>query len=306
MAGTVTAAAGLPLGGVLVDAWGWRTTFLVKIPVALTTLALAVMWIPADPRIGESATFRQVAARVDLTGIAGFGGAMAALLVFLLSLPRPDWVALGLAVLLGAALVWWELRADRPFFDVRLLATNRALTLTYLRFAMTTLCMYTVPYGLTQWLEASRGVSAREAGLLLLPMTGLAVVVVLPTFRHNVVRLPLITAAISCLAASVGVVFLITSTPIVSTVIVTLVFGITFGTTSIGNQMALYSQVTADQIGTAAGLLRSFGYLGSIASAAMISVVFHTEVDDRGMHMIGWIMVVTPSGWPRCSPTAAS
>jgi hypothetical protein len=40
-------------------------------------------------------------------------------------------------------------------------------------------------------------------------------------------------------------------------VIVTLVFGITFGTTSIGNQPALYSQVTADQIGTAAGLLRS-------------------------------------------------
>jgi sugar phosphate permease len=88
------------------------------------------------------------------------------------------------------------------------------------------------------------------------------------------------------------VVFLITSTPIVSMVIVTLVFGITFGTTSIGNQTALYSQVTADQIGTAAGLLRSLGYLGSIASAAMISVVFHTEVDDRGMHMIGWIMVV--------------
>jgi len=119
---------------------------------------------------------------------------------------------------------------------MRLLATNRALTLTYLRFAMTTLCMYTVLYGLTQWLEASRGVSAREAGLLLLPMTGLAVVVVLPTFRHNVVRLPLITAAISCLAASVGVVFLITSTPIVSMVIVTLVFGITFGTTSIGTK----------------------------------------------------------------------
>jgi len=58
------------------------------------------------------------------------------------------------------------------------------------------------------------------------------------------------------------------------------------------NQTAHYSQVTADQIGTAAGLLRSLGYLGSIASAAMISVVFHTEVDDRGMHMIGWIMVV--------------
>jgi hypothetical protein len=264
---------------------------LVNIPVAIVTLVLAFMWIPPDPTTGESITVRHVVARVDLAGITGFGVAMAALLVFLLSLPRPDWVALGLAVLSGAALVWWEMQTSCPFLDVRLLAANRALTLTYVRFALTTLCVYTVLFGITQWLEAGRGVSAREAGVLLLPMTGLAVVLVPPISRRKLVSMPLIMAAVSCLAASIGVHILANSTPIVGIVIVTLLFGITLSTNSIGNQTALYTQVAANQIGTAAGLLRSFGYLGSIASSAIISVVFHTRVDDRGLHVIGWVMV---------------
>jgi predicted MFS family arabinose efflux permease len=291
LAGTVTVAAGFPLGGVLVDAWGWRTAFLVNIPLAVVAVVLAFRWIPRDPAIAEPVTVRAVATRIDLAGIAGFAVAMAALLVFLMSMPRPDWVALGLAVLAGAALVSWEMRRRRPFLDVRLLAANPALTVTYMRYALTTLCVYTVFYGITQWVQAGRGASAREAGLLLLPMTGLAVVLVLLISRRQLVRMPLIAAAVSCLVASVGVLFLTTSTPIAGIVIVTLVFGITLSTTSIGNQTALYNQVTANQIGTAAGLLRSFGYLGSIASAAVISVVFHTSADDRGLHVIGWVMV---------------
>ena len=100
-----------------------------------------------------------------------------------------------------------------------------------------------------------------------------------------------VSSAFSCLAASFGLLFLSTSTPIVGIVGVTLLFGITLSTTSIGNQTVLYTHVTAHQIGTAAGLLRSFGYLGSIASAAIISVVFHTRVDDHGLHVTGWVMI---------------
>ena len=58
------------------------------------------------------------------------------------------------------------------------------------------------------------------------------------------------------------------------------------------NQTALYTQVTADQIGTASGLFRTFGYIGSIASSALISIVFHTSVTDHGLHVIALIMVV--------------
>ena len=111
IAGMVTPAVGLPLGGALVGAWGWRTTFFVNVPLALVTLAMAARWIPRDPPREQAGSAREVAARIDVAGIAGFGGALAALLVFLLSLPRADWIALVVAVVAGALLSGWELRA---------------------------------------------------------------------------------------------------------------------------------------------------------------------------------------------------
>jgi MFS family permease len=291
IAGLVTAAIGLPIGGLLVQAWGWRTTFFVNIPVTLITLAMAFAWIPRDTRASTRRTAREVAARIDVAGIAGFGGTIAALLVFLLSLPHPDWIALAIAVVAGTALCAWELRADRPFFDVRLLAANRALTRTYLRFAVTMLCIYTVFYGITQWIEAGRGLSSMAAGLTLLPMSVLSGLIVRPVSQHNLLRTPLILAAVCCLAGSAGALLLTGDTPVAWIVAVTLIFGVTMGAGASANQTALYAQVPAADIGTASGLLRSFGYIGSIASSAIIAMVFRTHVSDHGLHVMAIIMI---------------
>ena len=48
---------------------------------------------------------------------------------------------------------------------------------------------------------------------------------------------------------------------------------------------------TADSVGTASGLLRTFGYIGSIASAAITGTAFHTHVDDTGLRHISWALV---------------
>jgi MFS family permease len=291
IAGMVTAAIGLPIGGVLVQAWGWRTTFFINIPVTLITLAMAFAWIPRDPRAGTRRTAREVAARIDVAGIAGFGGTIAALLVFLLSLPHPDWAALAIAVVASAALVTWELRADRPFFDVRLLATNRALTRTYLRFAVMLLCIYTVFYGVTQWMEAGRGLSSMAAGLILLPMSVLSGLIAQPVAQRSLLRTPLVVAAVCLLVGSAGTLLLTGHTPVAWIVAVTLVFGVTSGAGISANQTALYAQVPAADIGTASGLLRSFGYIGSIASSAIIAIVFRTHVSDHGLHVIAIVMI---------------
>jgi predicted MFS family arabinose efflux permease len=216
---------------------------------------------------------------------------MSGLLVFLFSLPDPAWTALWAAVVFGAALVWWELRVKQPFIDFHLLRANLPLTRTYIRFALITLCMYTVLYGLTEWMEAARAIHSAEAGLLLLPMNILSAVVVGPISRRNLIRGPLIVAAASSMIASAGMLFLTSGTPIVYILMITLIFGVTMGTTVSGNQTALYTQVTAEQIGTASGLFRTFGYIGSIASSAIIGMVFHTRVEDSGLHVIGMIMI---------------
>ena len=41
----------------------------------------------------------------------------------------------------------------------------------------------------------------------------------------------------------------------------------------------------------ASGLLRSFGYIGSIASSAIIAIVFRTHVSDHGLHVIAIVMI---------------
>ncbi|GAA4994410.1 MFS transporter [Actinopolymorpha pittospori] len=290
IAGQATLALGLPIGGILVGTAGWRATFLINIPVTLVTLAMTLAWIPRDGAVHHRG-LRDIVTRIDVAGILGFGGAMAALLVFLLSLPDVNWVALVVAVVLAVALVNWELRAAAPFLDVRLLASNLALTRTYLRQGLTQLGVYTVMYGVTQWLEAGRGVSAEQAGLLVLPMSALAVLVTRPIARRNLVREALIVSALSFMAGSAGMLFLGVDAPVIAIVAVTLVFGITVGTTSIGNQTALYTQVPITRVGTASGLFRTFGYVGSIASSTLTGIVFKDNVTDRGLHSIALVLI---------------
>ncbi len=291
IAGVVTAAVGLPIGGVLVDVWGWRTTFLVNIPFALVALLMAVLWIPKDAPMEGTRTMRDISSRIDIMGMVGFAASITALMIFLFSLPRPEWIVLGMAVVLGIFLVLWELRAKHPFIDMRMLASNLALTCTYARFALTTLCIYTVLYGVTEWISAARGASALEAGLLILPMSVLSALIVGPISKRNLVRGPLVVAAGSSIVASIGVFLLTTSTSILWILLITLIFGITMGTMSSSNQTALYMQVSADQIAVASGLIRTFGYIGSIASSALIGIVFHTKVSDSGLHHIAVIMI---------------
>jgi len=50
-------------------------------------------------------------------------------------------------------------------------------------------------------------------------------------------------------------------------------------------------QAPAEHLGTASGLLRTFGYVGSIASSAITGIVFHSRVTDHGVHLIAWILI---------------
>jgi len=291
IAGIATASLGLPIGGVLVEAAGWRWVFFVNVPVALIALAAALIWIPRDPAQQTPKNARDVLSRIDLTGIIGFALAMTALLAFLFSLPEPNWTMLGAAVVLFVALTLWELRAKHPFVDVRLLVRNAALTRTYLRYALVALCVYVVLYGITQWLEAGRHMPALGAGLLLLPMSVISGVVAVPISRRNLIRGPVIVAALASLVGSAGVLFLTSDINIVWIVLITLVFGVALGTAASGNQIALYTQAPREQLGVASGLFRTFGYVGSIASSAITGIVFHNSVSDSGVHLIGLIMI---------------
>ncbi|MFD5513265.1 MFS transporter [Streptomyces sp. NPDC127051] len=308
IAGMATAAVGPAIGGLLVGTAGWRWAFLINIPVTVIAMAVAVRWLPKDPvppgdpvLPGDPANpapgrgqnrFVELAGRIDLPGILGFAASMSALVVFLTGLPQVRWAALAAFVLVAVPTVVWELRMASPFFDFRGLAANGALARTYLRQALVLLGVYSVMYGMTQWMEAAHGLSTLEAGLLLLPMGAVSALFSRPLARRNLVRGPLIASALTMLVGSVGIMLLTSHSPAIAIVLVTLVFGITTATTTVGNQTALYLAAPPDQIGTASGLLRTCGYLGSITSAVIGSLVFRDGASDHGLHVLGLVLVV--------------
>jgi MFS family permease len=287
IAGQATMAAGPPLGGLLIAVGGWRLTFLVNVPLAVVGIAAVLVWLPADDqRVRVARAWREL----DPPGLVLFAAALTGLLLFLMSLASPRWWLLGVTAALLTALTARELRARTPFLDVRMLARNRALTTTYVRFGVTMLITYGFIYGWTPWLEQSAGLSAADAGLLLVPSFAVAAVVSALAARHSRIWPLLVAGAAALAVGSAGLLLLTGRSPLWLLLAVSVVFGAQNGLNIVTNQTAMYAQAPADSTGTAAGMLRTFMYLGAIASASLISLSFGHAATDAGLHRLAVIL----------------
>jgi MFS family permease len=289
--GAATVAVGPTVGGLLVGWFNWRAAFLINVPIAVVTFIMGALWIAKDSDRTSHRSGRDVVSRIDLGGVVGFGGAMTLLLVFLLSLPHLSWFPLVGSIVLSVALVRWELRAANPFIDVRLLRSNLPLTRTYLRNGLTLLGMYVILFGLTQWMEAVRGLSAYKAGFVLIPMGVLSAASARIVSRRTAVRKSLVGSAVFMIAGAIGTLLLDNRSPIISIMLVTGAFGLVSGLSNVSNQTVLYKEAPAASVGTASGLLRTFGYVGSIAASTITGIAFHTRVDDSGLHHVSLILL---------------
>jgi DHA2 family multidrug resistance protein-like MFS transporter len=107
---TVGAMAGVPLGGVIADVWGWRAVFLVKLPVVIAVLWVGLRTITRIPHRGLP---RPGAALVREALL--LGGAVAVLLLAFEEVDARPLVAAALAVgAIGLATWWSRLSASRP------------------------------------------------------------------------------------------------------------------------------------------------------------------------------------------------
>ena len=291
IASQVTLVIGLPLGGVLAGAFGWRALFLVNLPLALFTLALTLYGVPKDGPSSEARGDRSLFLAVDVPGIALFAGTIGSMLIFLAGLTDPVWWLLAASVVLGAALVAWERRAPKPLVDVRMLARNTRLLRTYVRQMLASLGVYIALYGTSQWMEDAGHYSASQVGLLLLPLSAVSILIARVVSDRGWVRVPLILTGI-CLVATGIVMFAITHTSgVVALIGMSLLFGLANGFSGYANQAALYTQSAAGEIAVASGLYRTFVYIGAIFSSSLIGIAFGHTATDSGLHVIAGVIL---------------
>ncbi|MFE2407636.1 MFS transporter [Kitasatospora sp. NPDC059408] len=286
VANQTVAVIGPTLGGLLIGAGGWRAVFAVNVPLSLACLVLGAARLPRRP-----ARARRTSARLDGTGIALFAAMLVALMLFLMKPQAAHWYLPAAAVAIACAFAARELRVRDPFIDLRTLAGNRPLIVTYLRQLLGYTASYAFLYGYTQWLEEGRRLTPSAAGLVLLPLSGAALAVSAATGRSTAVRGKLVVGSFLQLAACSAMLSVGTGSGIWLLVAVGILAGIPQGLIGLANQAALYHQADPARIGSAAGLLRTFTYLGAMAASAANAAFFPHGATTAGLHHLALFML---------------
>ena len=159
-------AIGPTLGGFMVQGTGWRSIFMVNVPVGLVAMALTWRFV-AESRDERPRTF-------DIPGQLLFMMAVGAFAFAVIEGPHAGWLSgkiLTLFVVAGAALaafIFCERRNADPMMDLKLFG-DRTYSLAIITIFAVLFAAYGMLLVITQYMQNVRGFSPTDAGFLLLP-----------------------------------------------------------------------------------------------------------------------------------------
>ncbi len=163
--GGVASAVGPLLGGWLVDAVGWRSVFLINIP-----LAVVVVWVAAK-HVPESRD-PHVSGRLDVPGAVTVAAALGLLTYGLIESHTPT---LAMGVVAAGVFVMIERRSHDPLVPPSLFASRVFLATNLVTFAVYA-ALGGVFFLLVLQLQFAVGYSPIAAGVATLPITALMLV----------------------------------------------------------------------------------------------------------------------------------
>jgi MFS family permease len=264
------AAAGPPLGGVLVALGGWEWIFLVNLPLVAVALVLGRGAIPARPRTAARAGGFDRAGALLLTATLATG----AWALNGSGLDAPVAAALGLgAALLLVAFVGVELRRPDPVVQPRLFL-RPGFTAASAGVALSNLAMYVTLLALPVLLDRRGGHGEAVAGLVLASMS--AASLVLTPLGGRVVdrvgsRAPAV-AGLALQALSLLPLALWTADAGAGAMVACmLVAGAGLGLSSSALQVAAVGAVDVRAAGVASGVFSTSRYAGSIVGTALLA-----------------------------------
>lgn len=265
-------SAGPFLGGMITSLWGWRSIFLVPVPLGLVTLLLVFFGLPGEWLGGEPG------AGFDWSGAILYALGLILTIVSLPLLPAPEgWIMLltGCAGLLGFLV--WETRAASPLLAVGLFLHNRVFAFANLAGLIHYGATYANGFLLSLFLQHAKGLSPKEAGTVLVvqplvqalfsPLAGRL------SDRWDARYLASTGMGITMLSLG-GLSFSTPSTPVGLLMAVLGAMGFGFALFSSPNINCVMGAVERKDLGVAAGIQGTMRVLGQMASMAITMMIF--------------------------------
>ncbi|MEU1001620.1 MFS transporter [Streptomyces tibetensis] len=169
-------AGGPILGGVLVEHVNWQSVFFINVPVGVLAVVLGVL-ILLDHRAENAPR------SFDLLGIALLSTAVFCLVWALIKAPPSEWgwgdvktvSFLGASVLCFAVFAFWETKVKEPLIPLALFRSV-ALSAGVVLMVLMAIAFMGGLFFVTFYLQNVHGMSPIDAGLHLLPLTGMMIV----------------------------------------------------------------------------------------------------------------------------------
>ncbi|MBV8988555.1 MAG: DHA2 family efflux MFS transporter permease subunit [Solirubrobacterales bacterium] len=269
----ISMALGPLLGGALVDSVGWRSVFLVNVPVGLVALVLTAAFVP------ESRAERP--RRIDPVGQVLVIVALASLTYAIIEGHSLGWTSaeivglFALSLVSFVALVRYELRHEEPLIEVRFFRSA-----PFSGASLIAICAFAGLGGFlflnTLYLQTVRGFSPFHAGLYTLPMA--AMTLVFGPLSGRLVgqrgsRLPLLIAGCALIASAVMLTGLSASTSTAYLLASYVVFGFGFGLVNPPITNTAVSGMPPSQAGVAAAVASTSRQVGMTLGVAVVGAV---------------------------------
>jgi len=288
----LAAAAGPPLGGLLVEVAGWRALFYVNVLLIVPALVLGLRVLPVGSTRSSATGFDVGGALLLLAVLAGLAG----LLTHWRQYGPPALVLGGvLLVLLVVLLIRRELGHPDPVLPPRFFL-DPSFALANAAVALSNLAMYSTLLAVPLLLAAQPGWDSAGAGLVLASMSA-TMVLFSPLGgrlsdrwgrrRPTAVGLGLLTLGLLLLGLAQG-------GPMLLALVAGLgVAGIGLGLSGAGMQSAAVEAVRREESGVASGVFSTSRYLGSIVGSSLLPLLCHPGSGVAGFASVLWLVVGT-------------
>ena len=261
-------SAGPLVGGVLIDAVGWRAIFFINAPLGVLGIALTLRYAAETPRTPR---------RIDLPGQALAIVALCALAASTITGGKEGFTAplvlvgYGVAVVAMVGFLRVELHSREPMlplplFRSRTFATTSAVGL------LVNVAIYGLIFVLSLYFQTVRGASVLATGMAFLPMTAAVFVGNLLAgriVRASGVRPVLAGSAMLIAAALAGLLIVDRSTPFTALVAQLVLLGFGVGVVVPTMTTALLGSVEPTRSGVASGTLNTARQTGSVIGVAL-------------------------------------
>lgn len=273
-------SSGPAFGGLLTQHLGWRSIFLLMVPVTLLVLTVAAIGLKEESGDTKSERFDY---RGSMLYSLGF------VMCFYGATQIPHQSSLWLLIL-GSLTLGIFLRLDNrsahPILNATVLVKNRRFAYSCLAMYASYACTYSTPFLLSLFFQFIKGFNAKSTGLILLGQPVLQMIFSpLAGKLCDRVGAPKIASfgMVITLIAVGSLIFIHSGTHFIFILSALVLLGVGYGLFSSPNSYAVMNSVDEKKYGLASGVMSTVRSVGMVSSMAITTILFTLYI---GRHAI--------------------